>query len=172
MELTLAQMQTLKTTILADPVMGPLAAQFSVGAISRLLNEPTAPDFWVYRTVMYKHDVTDKVSSDGTTFTWGGATGGYIARSQGERDGWRELWNSSLSCSPTQANVRAAFDDIFSGAGAGAANNRAHIKAHSRRLASVAEKLFAAGTGSTASPATMTAEGAVTDADVEQALRS
>lgn len=168
MELTLAQKQTLKAAILADPV---LAAKTSgpgtdYGFIADALNKDAAPAFWGYKALLGKHELTDQTSPDGTTFAWGGTTGGFINRSQGERDCWREIWNTSLSCNPSRANVRAAFDDIFSGAGAGAVNNRAHIAAMIRRKATVVEKLFATGTGSTASPGTFAVEGSVDLSDI------
>jgi hypothetical protein len=65
--------------------------------------------------------------------------------------------------------VRAAFDDVFSGTGAGAVNNRAHIVAMSRRLASRIEKLLATGTGTTGSPATMGFEGPISYRDIQLA---
>lgn len=125
MQLSLAQKQELKTFILAN-----YAGQ-SDEQIANALNQDASPVYWAWRTSVPKHEATDTVSShtDGspTAFTWGGASGGYINRSQGERDAWRELWNSSLTVNPSLANVRTAFVDIFSGSGAGAVGNRNHL---------------------------------------------
>ena len=60
-----------------------------------------------------------------------------------------------------------AFADIFSGAGGLA--NRTHIIALSKRSATVAEKLYATGTGTDAAPAKLVFEGAVAGDDVVQA---
>ena len=144
MQLSLTQKQALKTFILAN-----YAGQ-SDEQIAEALNQVVSPDYWVLRTSVTKHEMTDTTGThtDGspTAFTWGGASGGYINRSQGERDAWRELWNTSLTVNPSLANVRTAFDDIFSGAGAGAVGNRNHIKAKIRRLATVIEKVFSVAT--------------------------
>lgn len=164
--LTPDQRATLKAFILASPTLGPLATSFDYGAVADGLNALVSPAFVVWRSRILKHDVTDKVSPTGTSFVWGGATGGYIARNQGERDCWRELWNSSLSVDPSLPNVRAAFDDIFSGSGAGAQNNKAHIAAHSKRSATLGEKVFAQGTGTDASPATLVVEGTYRAQDI------
>ncbi len=143
------------------------------------------PNYWVWKTSLGKHTVTDEpnVDTDGvtpTTFVWGGATGGFINRTQGERDAWRELFNSSLACKPNLANVRTAFADIFSGAGAGAAGNRSHLWACSQRPCTVAEKLFVTQTsggptqtgnrGTKTNPDTLGPEGNLTAQNVIDAL--
>jgi hypothetical protein len=66
-------------------------------------------------------------------------------------------------------NVRQAFTDIFSGTG-NAATNRTHLQAVSKRAANRLEKLFATGTGSLASPATMTVEGSISYDEVMRAM--
>jgi len=70
-------------------------------------------------------------------------------------------FNSSLP------DRRAMLDDIFSGVGGAA--TRAKLLTLYKRLANRGEKLFATGTGSDASPATMTFEGQISDADVRTA---
>lgn len=176
MPLTTAQMQTLKAFILADGTLSAMAAANNYQGIADALN--AASTFWCWRTVLNKHDVTDLTSIDpldGVTtrmFNWSGA-GGFIQRSQGERDAWGQIWNSSLTCNPSLANVRACFDDIFSGAGAGATNNRAHILALEKRLATLAEKTLASGAGTAATPGLFsTFQGTVNSITVNQILNS
>lgn len=168
--LTPAQNATFKAAIIAD---GPSNAQpnnsdgaFAIAAIWDVL---ATPDFWVWRTSVSKHECTSSASPDGTTFIWAG--NGFITRSVGEQAAWRELLGEGGSVNPSLANVRQAFTDIFSGTG-NAAANRAHLAAVGRRKATRAEKLFATGTGSTASPAIMGHEGSLTYQDVEIARNS
>ena len=67
----------------------------------------------------------------------------------------------------SRPNVRQGLQDIFSGAGG--ASQRTHLLAIGRRLTTRAEKLFSAGTGSTASPGTMGFEGNLSYQDVQEA---
>jgi hypothetical protein len=173
MALTSQQLAAIKADILASPDLASQPANTDGDfEIARLYNLEASPAFYAWKTKLLRHDVTDKAGPSGTTFDWGTQSGNYIQRSQGERDCWREIWNTSLSCDPSSPRVREAFDNIFSGAGAGAVNNRAHILAMSRRLASRIEKLLATGTGSTASPATMGYEGPINYRDIGTARSS
>ena len=65
---------------------------------------------------------------------------------------------------------RAFFDDIFSGAGG--ALTRPKLLALWKRFATEGEKLYATGTGSDATPATMTFEGSISYQDVSTARGS
>lgn len=182
MTLTLAQLQALKAFIAADPTLDafPHNADGAIDILP-LLNVNAAPDYWVWRTSVTKNEYTNTVSPDGTTFNWTGA--GFITRSVGERDAWRELFNGAgvgnNAVNPSLANVRQAMQDIFSGATAPAPANRTHLLAMSRRKARVGEKLFAIATvggsgtrGSTANPDTMSPEGTITAANVLDAWLS
>jgi hypothetical protein len=68
---------------------------------------------------------------------------------------------------PSLSTVRQFFDDIFSGAGG--VNTRTALLALWKRLANRGEKLFATGTGSDVSPATMVVEGTISVIDIMQA---
>lgn len=76
---------------------------------------------------------------------------------------------SGGSFNPSNANVRAGFDDIYSGAGG--TTTRAALAVLWKRLATRQEALFATGTGSDAVPATLVVEGALTVADVIRACQ-
>lgn len=171
MALTLTQRTALKNDINADPALSahPNNAD-GHQAVADAYNLAASPDFWVWRTQVSKHEFVGSTSTDGTNFSWGGA--GFITRSQGERDAWRELFNGDGFCNPSQANVRTAFLDIFSGGTAPAPANRTHLATVARRKATRAEKLFATGTGSTASPALMGIEGNLSGPDIDQARNS
>jgi hypothetical protein len=135
-------------------------------AIALAYNLAATPDYWVWRTKVTKSELTNNTSQDGTVFTWNG--NGYILRSQGERDAFRALFNGSDEVNPSLPQVRQAFLDIFSGTG-NAALNREHLAAIGRRKATRAEKLFAAGAGTTVSPSLLDFEGNLSFQDVSQA---
>ena len=134
-------------------------------AIAAWYNGNATPDFWSWKTAVSKADAVQSAGPEGTTFAWVG--NGFITRSAGEQAAWRELFEGG-TCNPSLTNVRQAFSDIFSGTG-NAASNRTHLLAVARRKSSNVEKLFAVGTGSTASPAVMGFEGAISGNDVTQA---
>jgi hypothetical protein len=163
------QLTTLKADILAAQDLSLLAGTPDGRyEIARLYTLPATPDFWVWRSSVSKEEFTGSTGPDGTTFNWTGA--GFITRSQGERDAWRELFSVTGHVNPSLANVRQAVADIFSGNTAPAPANRTHLLAVSRRKALRMEKLFAAGAGTTAAPATAGYEGTVSFADVDAAL--
>ena len=76
--------------------------------------------------------------------------------------------NESHSFNPSRTNVRAGIDAVWVGTAADL-NVRAAVYVHCKRSATRAEKLFASGTGSDASPATMAFEGDLNYLDVEVA---
>lgn len=163
-----SKLDTLKTWLTAN------APSLNDEDAAALLNAAATPDFWVWRTAVTKSELVNSTSIDGTTFNWTGT--GFITRSVGERDAWRELFNGTNSVNPSLPQVRQAFQDIFSGATAPAPANRTHLVTVCRRKATVGEKLFATGTGSTASPGTLGTnaagnylEGVVTAGNVSEA---
>lgn len=162
--LTAAQLQNLKTFIAANPTWNAMPLTNASGAaIAAELNIAASPAFIVKRTLLTRHEILTHPS-----FDWASA-GGYIARSPGERDAFRDMFNSTGTVNPSLSGIEAAFANIFSGAGAGAVANRALVVSLSKRSATVAEKLFATGTGTDQSPATLVFEGNVTTDEVVQA---
>jgi hypothetical protein len=158
-ELTSAQKQALKAHVQGD---GTLLAMYTANNYQELadaLNALASPDFWGWKTRVTQAQFTDETSVDATTFSWTA----YIARSQGERDAWRELFSLGY-VNPSLAQVRAAFSDIYSG-GTGSAQ-RTHLATIARRKATRAEKVLATGTGGTGSPATFGWEGAISAFDI------
>ena len=159
MALTSAQQQTLKTFILGDATLNafPNTADGAF-AIAALINQPASPTFFVWRSNVPTADC--KKAMVWTEF---------VGRSAGERDAWQFMLSNGI-LNAADANVRQGILDIFSGpSGAG---TRAALIAIASRAASVAEKLFATGTGSQAVPATMTVEGSLTFQDVWDARSS
>lgn len=154
-----AAIPILKPLIEAEPSLAQAVLTGQDNIIAAWLNVTAAPDFFVTKTSLSRHDILTATSGEGTTFAWAG--GAYITRAQGERDAFREMFNSTGTVNPTLASITAAFADIFSGAGG--AGNRTHIAAISKRKATRAEKALATtpGTGLLASPATLTFDGSV-----------
>lgn len=153
--LTAPQLATLKADILLD---GVLAAKpmTSDGAfdIAVAYNSIAAPDFTVWRSSV----AVDQIMQNG--FVWTAVD----SLAAGKARIWE--WMSQLgSINPSKTNVRQGLVDAF-GSGTAMANS---ITPHLKRLATRAEKLFATGTGTDATPATMVVEGSLSYQDVQRA---
>ena len=82
---------------------------------------------------------------------------------------WEWLFdNQSATCNPSKINVRAGIDECWKGTAADLAVLAA-VYVHCKRNANVLEQLFATGTGTDASPATMAVEGGLSYSEVDQA---
>jgi len=168
--MTPAQLATLKTAILAetDAAFVALRNSGATGAMAEFYNVTATPAFYVFRRSLSRHSILAETSDDATTFAW--AAGAYITRSQGERDAFREMFNSTGVVDPSLPTIQAAFNDIFSGAGG--VGNRAHIQAMGRRPVLRGERLYATGTGSKVAPGIAIFEGNIRNEDVIAALGS
>lgn len=164
--MTPAQLQTLKTAIAneTDAAFVQLRNAGATGAMAEFFNQPAVPDYWVWRTNVARADIYHTVSPDGTSWNW--TT--YKNQSQTEQGAWVQMFMGDLA-NFALPNLRAGVAAIFTGS-AQANAQREHCLAIGRRLAKRGERLFATGTGSTASPATMAFEGNVTNDDVVGAL--
>lgn len=162
--------------VLATNIVTTNAAEFAAMVagnrdpeIAAAYNVPAAPVYWVWKTSLSKAELLYSTSVDATTFNFQG--NGFITRAPGELEAFKVLFDPTNDLTnPSLPQVRSAFADIFSGAG-NAVANRTHLLAVARRQATRIERLFATGTGSTASPGTMTAEGFCTHVDIAHALR-
>jgi len=154
--LTTEQLQTLKADIAADETFAGIPHN-SDGAweIAAAYNLAAIPAFVVWKT-----DVPTSLCKQAMLWTE------YIARSAGERDAWQFMLSNG-TINAADVNVRQGIADVFSGPGG--ATTRANLTAIAKRNATRAEKLFATGTGSDASPATMSFEGSLIYQDVLQA---
>ena len=137
--LSTAQLQTLKAAINANATWAafPMTTDGYIG-LAAALNAVASPDYWVIRTSISQMELQSKPDQDGGTFDWA-STGGFIARSQGERDAWRSMFQPG-NVNPSYAMVRQGFDDIFSGAGG--QNTRAALLAIWKRSATRIEKIL------------------------------
>lgn len=169
MPLTSAQQLTFRTHVKAQG--GPYAAAYAAkdtDALAALYNALSNPAYWIWRASVTKDEYVSGTGPDATTFSWTA----YIARTQGERDAFREIFTNAMQAvNPSLVSVRQAFADIFSG-GPGAAT-RTHMTDLSRKQATKFGQLYGVGTGSTAAPATVPTElinYILTSQDVHDAL--
>lgn len=175
MALTAAQLQTLKNSIAAASDLvttaGGTACLNYVGrAINSLSNDldsntciaamyrlPASPIFTVWKTIV----PIGEVGRAFNTTELAGLTSLNTQRLQN-----LAAWLAA-GVNPSLASDRAFFDDVFSGAGG--TNTRAALAILWRRQATRFEQLYATGTGSDPSPATLVVEGSVSALEINAA---
>lgn len=160
MALTPDQLQTLAAFIAATPELAAIPnTPDGAYAIAAEMNKPAVPDF-----IVWKSRVTlDEIQQNG--FDW--------VRVDNLSVGKARIWewmfsNEQRTINAAKLNVRAGIDEVWKGTAADLAV-RAQVYVHFKRLATVAEKLFATGAGTDASPATMDFEGSLYYGDVQDA---
>jgi hypothetical protein len=161
MALTSEQYALLQAKILADPVLSAKPAN-SDGAydIAAAMNLAASPDFIVWKTAVDQETITQN------GFDWVRVDN----LSVGKARIWEWLFgNPTRSMNPSKANVRAGIDECWKGTAADLAV-RAAVYVHCKRNATRAEKLFASGVGTDATPATMSFEGQLWYQDVMTAM--
>lgn len=160
MALTPAQNTTLKNYINADPVLSQVPRTGDGDwYIAEQLNLPTA-DFVVWKTNVNP----DEIMRNGMDWT----------RVDNLTVGKARIWDWLTKLGTFDAsriNIRAGIDATWVGTAADLAV-RAVVYTHCKRKANVVEKLFATGTGTDASPATMVFEGSLYYTDVSSARAS
>lgn len=150
-----------KTAIAADPVLSQIPAGSDGGwEIARQLNMEANPSFVVWRTnvpideIMRNGMVWDRVDNlsvgKARIWDWIGRLGTFDA---------------------SKPNIRAGIDAAWIGTAADLAV-RATVYTHCKRNATIAEKICATGTGTTADPAVMRFEGQLSWQDIENARNS
>jgi len=162
--MTPQQLATLKAHIVASPDLSAFP-QNSDGAfeIAALLNLPAAPNFWVWKDSVTRAEI----QSNG--FNWLAVDDLTDPKARV----WEWMFIDTGAVNPSKPNVRAGFAEVWKG---NAAKNevRGVVFGHCQRLATRAEKLFAAGAGTSTTidgvgPATAAWTGSVGYLDVEQA---
>lgn len=158
--LTNEQLAVLRADILADPVLSAWAATGRMAEeIAHALNETATPEFVVWKSAASWAEIM------GNGMDW--------TRCDNLSVGKARIWDWMFidgQMNPSKPNIRAGSDAVWVGTQADLAV-RAMVYTHCKRAATRGEKALATGTGTTASPATMTHEGALTYQDVEAALR-
>lgn len=166
MPLSDSQIVTFKAAILAetDPALVSLRTAGATGAMTDRYN--AASTFIVWKTRVTEQEITSLTSDEGTTWSWPA----FIARSAAEQAGWARMFNGTYSINPSLPQVRSGIADIFSGSANSAGPQRTHLLAMGKRPATRAEKIFATGTGTTATPGTLVFEGRIGEYDIIRAL--
>lgn len=155
MALTPAQNATLKTWLQAN------AAAMDDQQAAAALNADATPAFIVWRS---------NVTSDEIGNAWLGTDIDGMSSLNMQRLQLLLASSSAGTYNMSRADRRAGFENPF---GANASNgSRVAMRAAWKRSASVAEKLFATGTGSDATPAVMAFEGSISAQDVIDSLNS
>lgn len=192
-------MTTLKADIAANvntiPAGYPWSGFYVGSAINTLGNDPdantaiagwysltAAPDFVVWRdlpmeSVLNLITFASMTPSAAIPTTPDLDVQVWIARSlacQGKQFNLQNLTIGRTTAPMKRSNYRAALQDCLTNIPAGAngaaiAANWTGVRDAAKQLASNIEKLFAVGTGSTASPADLVFEGVLTRQDVQQA---
>jgi hypothetical protein len=144
MALTTAQLQALKASIDADPA---LSAQPNNSdghaAVAAAYNLPASPAWTIWRKAVPLSEIARALN--------GTELAGLTSLNHTRLQTVITLTNAAGGADPSDADNRAFFDDIFSGAGG--VNTRAALLILWKKLATRAQKLFSTGTGSDASPA-------------------
>ena len=159
--MTPAQLTTLKAAIAAETDVAFVAFRLggSTGSMAEWYSLPD-PAFVVWKTNVSVNSVGDNMV--GTEFA--GLTSLNATRLQ------TIAQYSPSGINPSMADRRQFFDDVFSGAGG--VLTRAKLLILWKRMALRGEKLYATGTGTDTTPATLAFEGRITNSDVLQALAS
>lgn len=160
--LTTAQLQTLRTAILAevDPAFVTLRNEGGTGQMAEWFNQPSTVVVW--RTSVPK----DEITMNG--FDWTRLDN----LSVGAARVWDGLFdNQGRTTNPSKPNVRAGIEAVWKGTAPDLAV-RAAVYVHCKRFATRGEKLFITGAGTDAAPANMGFEGQVSDYDVVRAVNS
>lgn len=168
MALTHQQQATLKAFIVADPVLNAFP-QNSDGAfaIAALINQPATPTFFVWRTRVDQQEVMLN------GFDWTRVDNLSIGKARI----WEWMFESGDdSINPSNPNIRAGIIACWTGTQADQ-DVRLVVFTHCQRPASVVEKVFATGDGTTVQlngtgPATMGVVGPISFADVQTARES
>jgi hypothetical protein len=146
--LTQAQLQALKADIAADPALSPLPNNSDGNfAIALAYNAAASPAYTIWRKRVGLSEIAKAL--DGTELA------GLSSLNHTRLQTVITLINAAGGADPSDADARAFFDDIFSGAGG--VNTRAALLALWKTPATRAQKLFSTGAGSDASPATTAA---------------
>lgn len=149
-----AQLQLIKTAVLADPVLTTVGRNDT--ELARLLNLPTA--FICWRQMVSQ----DEIMQNG--FDWVRVDNLSIGKARI----WEWLFdNPQRAINPSKLNVRAGIDECWKGTAPDLAV-RAAVYVHCKRAATRAEQILATGIGTDAVPGSFTFEGQITISDIGQ----
>lgn len=146
--MTPTQLSTLKAVAQADPVAAGYISSADDVALANWFNAPTT--FVAWRSVLTPEMAREAIVKGSAQLD---------ALTVGKRDSLFYITNGDLRVSDPA--IRAAIDDLC-----GSQNTlKGYLQEAQKRLATVAEKALATGTGSSASPGTLVFEGLLSYAD-------
>jgi len=155
--MTPAQLTALKADIQGNGTLAALMAAGEIGQVVAYYNAPADPAFYVWRSSVPPDEYRQAIVwTEVDTMTAGKA----------------RIWEwvtarMTMPVNASDANVRQGINDAF-----GNSTSKTQLLAISYRACNNVEKLFATGTGTTGSPATVGYEGTISQADVEYAMAS
>jgi len=156
--LTPAQCATLKTDITNDATLTTARTNRQDDVIAAAYNADATPPFWAWKSKLSRSDIILGTSVDATNFSIAGLT----ARTVQEVLAFQTLFDPITTLTnPMNLRVRLNFANLQNGP-TPQDTNVTHMLAMARRLINRLERLFATGTGSTASPGLMVFEGPAT----------
>jgi hypothetical protein len=173
--LTPAQQATLKAAILADSTLNAQPnSPDGAFEIARLLNLEASPAFYVWRTTTPAGEIMDAIAWSKLTPAGRDATQAWANRSlecQGRQFNIQTILGFRDQITTGKARVRTGLQDALEAVPSLANGNTqdagwVNVEPIIKRKANGAEKLFATGTGSLASPASLVFEGQLTYLDV------
>lgn len=153
-----------KAIVHADMIANPaLATYISVGddtALANYYNATAVPDYIVWKSSVRKDEILLS-----TTFDW--------TRVDNLTTGKSRIWdmmfdNTAKTINPGNSNIRAGIDATWVGTAADLAV-RASVYEKCKRPATLLEKLFAIGSGTTVSPSILAYEGKISPAEISEA---
>lgn len=152
--LTDAQVVALRAKIFLDPTAAAFIAARNAGGLVTYLN--TASTFYAWKTSVRIDEIGDAINAAELV----GLTALNLQRLQAISD------YSNGMINPSRQDRRDAFDQIFSAAGG--TITRPALAALWRLLATNAERMLAAGTGTLAQPGLFTFQGTIENSDGEK----
>jgi cytoskeletal protein CcmA (bactofilin family) len=154
--LTTTQKATLKAFVEADATLNQIPKTYDGAyALADALKVEASPAFVVWRTSVS----AEEIMSNG--FVWTAVDALTVGKAR--------IWDWMTrygTINPSKINVRQGMADAFGAASAMATGIMPHLK----RNANILEKLFATGTGTTATPGTMVIEGSLSYQEVHEAM--
>lgn len=163
MSLTTDQKMALKNFVESDQELNALPhTSDGAFAIAAALQVAASPEFIVWRTSVN----IDEIQQNG--FTWNKVDNLTVGKARI----WEWMFqNETRSFNPSKPNVREGIDACWVG-DAGFLTVRASVYGHCKRSANRLEQLFATGSGTDVSPATMAenVEGSISYTEVASAM--
>lgn len=154
MNLTPSQKASLKTYIQANSDTNQLYIDGNLDGLASLLNNNDASNFWIWRSLVPAKEYR---GANGLVWTE------IDALTVGKARIFEWLSGQlTLDINPSDPNVRQGILDAF----ASGTTTRTNLTAMARRLATRFEKVFATGTGTTASPGNLVLEGPIFSQDL------